>query len=423
MKLRQFAIALGLTLGAIACAESLARAHLSASSSWALSYLSQPTAEAPAPAEIIQTLANSTLSGRELDNRYTISNIAKLARHPQPQTITTAFLGTSRTKLLNPELIGWQNAVISAGNSYNEISYSYLIEAAFLKEEFPNLKYLFVETSLLNRQEPSPAFIMASDHRKYLPFLVSLEKELSATPSAKGIAQLLAQQKEQSSGFFSQGQLSGQLSSELFKQKDQFKLSTLLGVNETQQKMPVSETELFKQLNENGVQNEAFSRDVPANEQARLTSPEVQADDPKITRLVDIKSRYPWDEQFTALADWAKVKGVTLVFFQPPVRSDFYAFQEQYGLEMHRQDIAELAKDRGFPFVDLNARSLHYANDWSLFSDADHLGSCKGRYVYATALQMGFERWQSQGELLPTVDLQEAVNATEQLKTACSLAE
>jgi hypothetical protein len=195
----------------------------------------------------------------------------------------------------------------------------------------------------------------------------------------------------------------------------------LLGLNETQRKMPISETELFQQLDENGVQLEAFSRDVPSNAEARLNSPKIQADDPKITRLVDIKSRYPWDEQFTALADWAKVKGVTLVFFQPPVRSDFYAFQVQYGLEMHRQDIAQLAQASGFPFIDLNMRSLQYASDWSLFSDADHLGSCKGRYVYAAALQLGFNRWQAQGKRLQPVTLPEAIEHANHLKTACVL--
>jgi hypothetical protein len=283
--------------------------------------------------------------------------------------------------------------------------WEFLIEASFLKQQFPNLQYVFVETSLLNRQEPPPAFIVSPDHRKYLPFLVSLQAELSATPSAESIATLLSQQSEKSQASHNR------LSSELFQHKDQFKISTLLGLNETQQKMPVSETDVFKQMNENGVQTDEIVFNLA----------EIQADSPKSTRLVDIKSRYPWDEQFTALADWAKVKGVTLVFFQPPVRSDFYAFQVQYGLEMHRQDIAQLAQASGFPFIDLNMRSLQYASDWSLFSDADHLGSCKGRYVYAAALQLGFSRWQAQGQLLQPVTRTEAIEHANHLKTACVL--
>jgi hypothetical protein len=407
MKLRQFAITLGLTVVAIACAESLARAYLPDRNFH--------IAESPTTAETIQTLANASVAGREIDNRFTVTNIAKLSRHPHPDSITTAFLGTSRTKVLHPELINWQNAVVSAGNSYNEISYSYLIEASFLKQQFPNLKYVFVETSLLNRQEPPPAFIVSPDHRKYLPFLVSLQKELAKTPSAKGIATLLAQQEAQSKS------LKNGLNSSLFTQRDRFRISTLLELNETQQTHLASETEVFQQLNENGVQIQRSLTDGPSNEEARLNSPKIQADDPKITRLTHIKSYYPWDEQFTALVDWAKVKGVTLVFFQPPVRSDFYAFQVQYGIEMHRQAMIELAQDKQVPFIDLNVRSLNYIDDWSLFSDADHMGSCKSLYLYPLALQLGLERWQSQGQLLPSVSLQETTRATKQLKTACSI--
>ncbi len=90
---------------------------------------------------------------------------------------------------------------------------------------------------------------------------------------------------------------------------------------------------------------------------------------------------------------------------------------------MHRQAVAKLAQASGFPFIDLNVRSLHYGDDWSLFSDADHMGSCQGLYIYSSALQLGFKRWQSQGELLPSVTREEAVKATNNLKPACDLTE
>jgi hypothetical protein len=417
MKPRQFLSTLGLTVAAIVCAESLVRVYSPDGGAFQ-GNRNFRIAESPTPAETLQTLASSTVSGREIDNRYTVVNIARLSRHPQPETVTTAFVGTSRTRLLRPELIGWQNAVISAGNSYNEISYSYLIEASFLKAQFPNLKYVFVETSLLNRQAPPPDFIVSSDHRKYLPLLVSAQKEIASKPSAKAISTFLSQQEKQSQPWQTL------LDSELLQQQDRFKISTLLGLNETQKTIPVVETDLFKQLNERGEQVDAPLTAGPSNAEARSSSPEIQAEDPKITRLVDIKSRYPWDEQFLALADWAKVNGVTVIFFQPPVRSDFYTFQEQYGVDMHRQEVAELAQASGLPFIDLNVRSLDYGNDWSLFSDADHMGSCKGSYLYPMALKLGFERWQK-GQLMPTVTRQEALQKTlkaaEQLKPACPL--
>ncbi len=409
MKIRQFAFAIALTWATVIGADSLARRYRPE--------ISFQRSNTPTPETTIQALANSTVENREVDSRYTVYNIAKLSRHSHHEQVDTAFLGTSRTKLLKPQIVEWDSAVVSAGNSYGEISYSYLIEADVLKREFPNLKYVFVETSLLTRQAPAPDFVMTPDHRKYLPFLAALGLEMAGTAAGENINTFINQQSEQSAHINDSHFFWRTIPIHLEKHRDQFKISTLLKLNETQQRMPVTASNIFKQLQENG----AAAFETTRKSDSKATP--IAADDPKITRLESIEGRYPWSDEYKALAEWARLKQVTIVFFQPPVRSDFLTFQEAYGLELHSTDIEKLAQASGFPLIDLNVRSLGYADDWSLFSDADHLGTCKGDYVYLMALKAGLDAWKADGEVLPQVSLKAVSDRIDWSKTGCELSE
>ena len=99
-----------------------------------------------------------------------------------------------------------------------------------------------------------------------------------------------------------------------------------------------------------------------------------------------------------------------MVFFQPPVRSDLYSFQLEYGIDKHAADLESISKKYAFPFINLNKKNLGYMDDWSIFSDEDHMDTCIGSGLLTLALEEGYRKFSDGGELFPEIyrsDLQE----------------
>lgn len=111
------------------------------------------------------------IKGREIGNQMLVYNIALFSHHPDPESITSAFVGTSRSKVLRPQWFGLEGAANGSGNTYNEITYGALLQAEILRLRFPNIRTVYLEASLLLRRPDR--LIVEEDHRKYLPLLES----------------------------------------------------------------------------------------------------------------------------------------------------------------------------------------------------------------------------------------------------------
>ncbi len=358
--------------------------------------------------QLLASLEKATISGREIGNQMLVHNVAIFSAHPTPETVDTAYVGTSRTKVLRPSWMGQANAVNASGNSYNEISYGLLLQAEVARRRFPNLKRVYFESSLLLRR---PArLILEPDHVKYLPLLESLlplreqltgakqfERELASakTPNAKPIWKL-----------------------ELLKHRDDMRLSKLflLGGGGDNGVIPVRLDPLFKELDASGQRQHAPQAVVPRHEQR----PEITADHVKVQRLREVSSWAPWDGLFDMVALWGKKHGIEVVLFQPPVRSDLYRHQLTMGLSEHEADLSRIANQYRIPFINLNRPELGYMSDWSLFSDEDHMETCVGVVLLQSALEMGYQQFKREDELFPKLARSDVEKKSQSQLTRCT---
>jgi hypothetical protein len=344
-------------------------------------------------ADLLAWLPHSRISGREIGDQMLAHNVALFAGYQEPAEVTSAFVGTSRTKVLRPRWFGIDGAVNGSGNTYNEISYGLLLQAEILRLRFPNLRRVYFEASLLLRR---PArLIVEEDHRKYLPLLASLLPLRDQLPGGaefrKAVESMLA------------GERHGDGRLHLLRHRVQMRLSALLAANEADGdgSIPVLEDKWMAVLLPDGER-----KAVPSA--GGTLKPEITNEHVKVQRLRKEESWAPWDGLFDLIALWGRSHGIEIVFFQPPVRSDLYQFQLANGLALHVADMHRVAREYGIPFIDMNRPDLHYMDDWDLFSDEDHLETCTGVVLLQGAIADGEHRFLDQGELFPLVARNEA---------------
>ncbi|WP_122668437.1 hypothetical protein [Pseudomonas viridiflava] len=340
---------------------------------------------------LMELLPDSEISGREVGNQMLAQNVALFSKNDAPQMITTGYVGTSRSKILQPSHLGLDGTVVGAGNTYNEITYGLILQAEILRLRFPNLKTVYVESSLLLRRPDR--LIVEPDHLKYLPLLSSLE------PLCSG-SQIVARCKPIFSSIDGlRDKHAFSWKPETLQYRSTLRLSNLLpGATKT---IHAGEDTLLLGLNTRGERKDTFER-VTSPEHM---FPEIKNEHVKVQRLREIPSWAPWDGLFDMFALWGKAHGIQIVLFQPPVRSDLYAFQKQSGLDQHVNDLKRVSSEYKIPFIDLNKPEAGFMQDWPLFSDEDHLGTCKGSGLLMLALEEGTSDFRTRGVLEPSIDV------------------
>lgn len=339
--------------------------------------------------DLMATFPHMHISGREVGNQAIAQNVALFSQYPRPESVISAYTGTSRSKILRPGLFGQPDTIVGAGNSYNEITYGLLLQAEILRLEFPNLKTMFVEASLLTRRPGR--LIVEPDHLKYLPLLKSLAPLCpvgGAVPGCEHVFSQLEELENQRPPFWR---------SELLRERANLRLSNVLGLNKND--LEVKDDPLLRQLASNG---ERLGPVLPLREPKDFL-PEVAQDNPKVQRLRDIPSSAPWDGLFDMIARWGSAHKIQIVFYQPPVRGDLYAFQQRFGLDAHVKDLHRVAEIYQVPFIDLDTVEAGFVSNWMLFSDEDHMGTCIGSGLLLTAVENGYKEFLSSGTLFPTV--------------------
>jgi hypothetical protein len=352
---------------------------------------------------LIRALPSLRISGREIGNQTIAHNAWLFSTTPLPESVSDAYVGTSRTKPLRPNFEGSPVAVNGSGNSYNEITYGLLLQAEALRLQFPNLKRVFVEGSLLLRRPNR--LIIEDDHRKYLPLLREI------LPIGQGLPgpDLLTKQSSE----FSAKQSKMDFSSKALKQRQDWRLSNL-PIFGGAKEILVSEDGLLKGLDQFGQQTHQLA---PFTEPSRQTAT-ITLENIKVQRLREIPAWAPWDGLFDMFGLWGKKHAIEVVIFQPPVRSDLYRFKEQFGLEVHNKDLARVAEKYNIVVINLNRPELGYMGDWSLFSDEDHLGTCRGTLVLQSAIQTAYSLAKATNNLFPLVDINTAT--AKQTQTVCN---
>lgn len=346
-------------------------------------------------AKLFGYLQQARISGREIGNQMLIHNIALFSKYPDPGSITRAYVGTSRTKILRPEWFGISNAINGSGNTYNEISYGLLLQAEILRLRFPNLRRVYFESSLLLRR---PArLIVEDDHRKYLPLLETLLPLRDRVRGEDGFRHAV---KNEIVGHVEQdSRVEKDLYLHVLKKNSDFRFYKLFveeGV-ESSVGIPVLEDKWLAQLNQNGERKlQPGGLIQPKDQKPSITNEHI-----KVQRLSDIPEWEPWDGLFDLIALWGREYGIEIVFFQPPVRSDLYQFQLKSGLEAHVRDLKRVAKLYNVPFINLNQPEMMYMDDWSIFSDEDHMETCPGVIYLQFAIEAGYEKFRKTGDLFP----------------------
>lgn len=340
---------------------------------------------------LMKGLPSARISGREIGNQMLVHNVALLSQHPAPNTVDTAYVGTSRTKVLRPVRMGHVTAVNASGNTYNEISYGLLLQAEAARLQFPNLKRVYFESSMLLRR---PArLVLEPDHRRYLPLLDSLLPLRDQLPGGEVFRAEVARAK-----------LAPQGSTRwlhLMDHRAEMRMYRLLAIsNELDtQGMAVWQDALFTELDASGQRRAAPGPRIPRSRQA----PEITNDHIKVQRLRDVAAWAPWDGLFDLIALWGREHGIEIVLFQPPVRSDLYRFKQGMGMPAHVADLERVARQYGIPFIDMNRPGLGFMEDWSIFSDEDHLETCVGVVLLQSGLDVGINEFKRSGTLFPMV--------------------
>lgn len=337
--------------------------------------------------DLMAALPEMTISGRELGNQLLIQNVALFSKYPNPVEVASGYVGTSRSKVLRPSKLGIPHAIVGAGNTYNEITYGLLLQAEIVRLRFPNLKRVYVETSFLLRRPGR--LVIEPDHIKYLPLLKSLAPLCSN--DVPGCHRVFAEA----------GKLNNDSTvswkPEMRRHRGELRISSFF--QHSQDSMLVKDDPLLTTLEANGEKKNLFRT---LTEKKDL-QPEVTNDNIKVQRLRDISSNAPWDGLFDMFALWGREHGIQIVMFQPPVRSDLYAYQVKYGLQQHVEDLQRISTKFRIPFIDLDKPELGYISDWSLFSDEDHLETCVGSGLLVLAIEKGVQRYEQHQELLPVI--------------------
>ncbi|WP_141562175.1 hypothetical protein [Pseudomonas sp. ICMP 561] len=338
--------------------------------------------------DLMARLPEMTISGREIGNQTIAHNVALFNLNTEPEKVTTGYVGTSRSKILQPSRIGLSGTVIGAGNSYSEISYGLILQAEILRLRFPNLKTVYVEASLLLRR-PSQ-LIIEPDHLKYMPLLQSL-KPLCVEPEVRGCEAIFASAEK----LLDRHSFSWKPALNQFR--GQLRFSSLLTTR--QGEIRTVDDPMLKGLNPLGERKDELPILIARDKQI----PEVKIDNIKVQRLRDIPGSAPWDGMFDIFARWGKLHNIKIVYFQPPVRADLYNFQKQFGLDEHVADLKRLSAQYQIPFIDLDKPEVGLIQDWTLFSDEDHMGTCRGSALLMLALEQGHEDYQNKNMLEPLI--------------------
>ena len=338
--------------------------------------------------ELMTKMMTARISGREIGNQMLVHNMALFSAHPDPGSVTEAYVGTSRTKVLRPAWTGHTHAVNASGNSYNEITYGLLLQAEVARLQFPNLKRVYFEASLLLRRPDR--LIVEPDHTKYLPLLESLLPLRDQLPGSEVFRTQIANIKA--------GKRNSARRLELFDHREDMRLTQLLPsalqTHNSTKEIPVRSDRLFQELDATGQRKADPVASIPKQQQR----PEVTKDNVKVQRLREIKSWAPWDGLYDMVALWGKANGIEIVLFQPPVRSDLYRYQVEMGLVDHVADLRRVSLKYGIPFIDMNRPELGYMSDWSLFSDEDHLETCEGIFLIQTKLNGEYGKFTDNSE-------------------------
>lgn len=327
-------------------------------------FLKEPLATFSNVDDLMQALPYQPLLEREKDNQMIIHNVSLFKDHPKPKIVEVGYVGTSRSKLIRPNFFLSSNDVVGAGNSYNEISYGLLLQAEILRLQFPNIKKIFFEASMLLRR---PArLIVEEDHRKYYALLKSLEPLCSEINDNKGCVQVFNSLSDVKS--------SQSFISSILSVRKHARFSSVFSTQESESNIVASESKINRNLQYSGERRNLPRRVL----EERDWLPPIKNDNPKVQRLREVDSYGRGDDLFEMIAVWGKNNDIEVVFFQPPVRSDLYEFQVQYGLNHHVNDLKRISEKYKVPFIDLNLPKLGYIYDWSIFSDEDHLETCVG---------------------------------------------
>lgn len=343
---------------------------------------------------LMSDMSKMHIAGREVGNQMLVHNVALFSHYPVPSSIATGYVGTSRSKVLRPQHFGVPAAVVGAGNSYSEITYGLLLQAEILRLRFPKLKRVYFETSMLLRR---PArLIVEEDHRKYLPLLRTLQPLCMQLPASTGCRLVFNELNTVA------GQPEPKTHSELLKKRSELRVVSLIA-EKKQEGMSVMDDPLLAGLQTNGERKSLPRAGIPKEHQpADITNDHV-----KVQRLRDVRSYGSGDGLFDLIALWGRMHNIEIVFFQPPVRSDLYRYKVEYGLTQHVADIERISRTYGVTFIDLNRPELGYMNDWSLFSDEDHLETCIGSGLLTLALEEGYMQYRIRHELFPKIERRE----------------
>lgn len=337
--------------------------------------------------ELMTQMMTARISGREIGNQMLVHNMALFSANPDPGSVMEAYVGTSRTKVLRPSWTGHTHAVNASGNSYNEITYGLLMQAEVARLQFPNLKRVYFEASLLLRRPDR--LIVEPDHTKYLPLLESLLPLRNQLPGSEVFRTQLASAKS--------GKRKKAWRLELFDHREDMRLTQLLPsafqTDNSTNEIPVRGDRLFQELDPTGQRKADPVASIPKQQQR----PEVTKDNIKVQRLREIKGWAPWDGLYDMVALWGEAHGIEIVLFQPPVRSDLYRYQVEMGLADHVADLRRVSLKYGIPFIDMNRPELGYMSDWALFSDEDHLETCEGIFLIQTKLNDEYGKFGKDG--------------------------
>jgi hypothetical protein len=342
---------------------------------------------------MMKQLQTARISGREIGNQMLVHNVALFSGHPDPGSVDTLYVGTSRTKVLRPVGGGHPKAVNASGNTYNEISYGLLLQAEAARLQFPSVRRVYFEASMLLRRPGR--LVLEPDHRVYLPLLESLLPLRDDLPGADALRAEVVRAKQSPRG--------RKWRLHLLDHRSDMRLTALFGqaAEGSGKGIPVRQDPLFTQLDTSGQRLAAPGPRMPRERQA----PEITNEHVKVQRLRNVAEWAPWDGLFDMVARWGRQHGIEVVLFQPPVRSDLYRFKHGMGMPAHVADLERVARQYDIPFIDLNRPELGYMADWSLFSDEDHMETCVGVVLLQSALEVGYQWFKREGTLLPRLEL------------------
>lgn len=283
------------------------------------------------------------LTKREIDNRFMNKNftLAKnISTNPKPGIW---FYGTSRSKFILDSDQKNENMFLSASNSYAEMYLAPLAEIEGLTGILGNPKVLIFEGSILLRLEETP--FSEPDHEKYLGLLESNQQMKSNVIKTKSLMHSFRA---------------------LLPPYSNLKLSSLYRGFKP---IGFANSSEFTNLDSHGkFRAKSLSRAQERND--------TSISKPKVDRLIAISKRKSSLLNFRMIVEWAKQHDTRLIFFIPPVRSDYFEIELKYGLLNHIQELEALAKQHDIEVWNFISSPLKFPDDF--FGDEDHLATCEG---------------------------------------------